>query len=84
MYEFHYDSGHGWLKVSKQELINLSIENKISTFSYMHGDDVYLEEDCDAGVFQQAMDRADKEFETTAINDGDDSIIRTYDNYKAR
>jgi len=80
MYEFHYDAGHGWLKVSKQELINLSIENKISSFSYMHRDDVYLEEDCDAGIFEKAKEG----MQITEINDGDDSIIRTYDYYKAR
>ena len=78
MYEFHYDSGHGWLKVSKQELINLSIEDKISTFSYMNKDDVYLEEDCDAGIFQ----RSKEGMQITEIDDGDNSIIRTYDCYK--
>ena len=78
MYEFHYDSGHGWLKVSKQELINLSIEDKISTFSYMNKDDVYLEEDCDAGIFQ----RSKEGMQITEIDDGDNSIIRTYDYYK--
>jgi hypothetical protein len=53
-YVFHSDPGHGWLAVKKSELRYLNLEQKISTYSYMKGDTVYLEEDCDASEFVKA------------------------------
>ena len=50
-YIFHSDSGHGWLAVKRDELINLNIINNITTCSYQKGNTVYLEEDCDASLF---------------------------------
>jgi hypothetical protein len=49
------DPGHGWLSVKKKELVDLGIETKISNWSYMKGKSVYLEEDCDAGVYIEAQ-----------------------------
>lgn len=48
---FHSDPGHGWLAVKMNDLKFFGIESKISEYSYMKGDTVYLEEDCDAGMF---------------------------------
>ncbi len=48
-YTYFTDAGHGWLKVSKKEIE--PIKDKISRFSYMKGDFVYLEEDCDMDLF---------------------------------
>ena len=53
-YIFHSDPGHGWLAVKRKELIKLDIIDSISEYSYQKGDTVYLEEDCDAGLFLQA------------------------------
>lgn len=53
-YIFHTDPGHGWLAVKKSELIYLDVLEKISPYSYMNGDTVYLEEDMDAAIFMQA------------------------------
>jgi len=52
---YHHDSGHGWLAVKRKELIDLNIEGLISGCSYQKGETVYLEEDCDAGVYIHAM-----------------------------
>ena len=52
-YTFYNDPGHAWLKVSRQECIDLGIINKISGFSYQRGENLYLEEDCDAPLFLQ-------------------------------
>ncbi len=49
------DCGHGWLSVKKKELIDLGIANKITRWSYMKGNSVYLEEDCDMGVYLMAQ-----------------------------
>jgi len=54
-YIFHSDAGHGWLEVPKSELKSLGIKDKISRYSYIDGDNAYLEEDCDASVFIKAI-----------------------------
>ena len=53
-YIWAVDAGHAWLAVKQQELVNLNIADKISSFSYMKGGTVYLEEDCDAAHFINA------------------------------
>ena len=53
-FTFYHDPGHGWLKVNKKDLVELSLEDKISRYSYQSGDNIYLEEDCDATLFQQS------------------------------
>ena len=50
-YIFHMDPGHGWLEVTRAELIRLDIINQISHYSYQKGDKVFLEEDCDRTLF---------------------------------
>jgi len=53
-YRFIEDPGHAWLEVPRAELVELGILEKVSQYSYQHGDMVYLEEDCDAGLFVDA------------------------------
>lgn len=52
------DPGHSWFKVSIQRLIKLGIAHQISAYSYRRGDWAYLEEDCDAAVLFEAVQRA--------------------------
>lgn len=56
MYEFYSDPGHGWLKVPRDDLVELNIEEKITPYSYMScgGRVVYLEEDCDLSTYARA------------------------------
>jgi len=58
VYTLHLDPGHGWLEVARAELVKLGILDQISAYSYQQGDRVYLEEDCDAGTFVEAMEAA--------------------------
>jgi hypothetical protein len=51
IYDFYSDPGHGWLKVSREELEELGLKETITPFSYQRGKDVFLEEDCDASAF---------------------------------
>ena len=60
-YECFTDSGHGWVRVPRHELAELNIEDKISKYSYMRDEWVYLEEDVDAYVFFTAKGIADAE-----------------------
>jgi hypothetical protein len=53
-YIWAVDAGHEWLAVKQNELVNLDIAHKISSYSYMKGGTVYLEGDCDAAVFIDA------------------------------
>jgi len=50
-YTFYSDAGHGWLKVPMVEVISLGIAGRLSTYSYQHNGNVFLEEDCDMGIF---------------------------------
>jgi len=54
-YAFHSDAGHAWLEVAIDEIKELGIENKITTYSYMNDGFVYLEEDVDASTFIKAL-----------------------------
>jgi len=55
--EWYSDPAHSWLKVKYSELVELGIQSKISPFSYRDGDDVYLEEDCDAPMYITAVNK---------------------------
>jgi hypothetical protein len=56
MFTFYADPGHGWLKVPRPLLKDLGIAGQISRFSYQNSGAVYLEEDCDAGLFKDAWE----------------------------
>ena len=54
--KFYFDSGHGWLEVNYQELIDLGITKRITNWSYRDDKKVYLEEDIDAGTYIDAVE----------------------------
>ena len=54
-YMLHTDPGHGWLEVPMAELRRLGIAWSISSCSYRYGGIAYLEEDCDAPRFVEAL-----------------------------
>ena len=53
-YIWAVDAGHEWLAVKINELVDLGIADKISSYSYQKGGTAYLEGDCDAAVFFDA------------------------------
>ena len=55
VYHFYADPSHAWLKVTRSEIDSLGIADKISHHSYVNGENVFLEEDIDAGVFLDAV-----------------------------
>ena len=80
---FHNDGGHGWYAVKRKLLEKLGVLEKISGFSYQSktGKTVYLEEDCDAGLFFNDTDRNPKDMEI--VNSYQEvSPIRSYDYFK--
>jgi hypothetical protein len=50
-YVYHQDSGHGWLAVPIQELRDLGIAERITSWSYINKETAFLEEDLDLGTF---------------------------------
>ncbi len=54
IFVFIADPGHAWLPVKRSLLNELGVAGDISSYSYQEDDTVYLEEDCDAGVFLEA------------------------------
>lgn len=82
---FHADAGHGWLAVKRQELIDLGILNKITSYSYQRGDSVYLEEDCDLTTYIQALKAAGRydQLLLEHTKHHDRSPIRSYDRFQA-
>jgi hypothetical protein len=81
-YTFYSDAGHGWLEVDLQELIALGVASAISRCSYIKrtedGTKVYLEEDCDVQVFDDAMKKRKIEYACYHVDHGMDSQIRNY------
>jgi len=81
---FHSDAGHGWLQVTTHQLAELGIYNQVSRYSYINlaysnddeSYDVYLEEDCDAPLFLNALKEQGIKFTINNIDDGDHSFIR--------
>ena len=49
-FTFYEDPGHGWLEVPIELIRMYNLKDQITSYSYMDKDNVYLEEDCDAGV----------------------------------
>jgi len=80
VYIFHNDPGHGWLEVTRAELVRLGILNQISEYSYQRGDKIYLEEDCDATLFYETKKALGEEI---TFNDQykENTPIRNYQSF---
>jgi len=82
MFTFHTDPGHGWLEVPLGLLVELGIAEDITPYSYVRGSLVFLEEDCDAGVFIKAY--SDEHGSPPAIEEHyqENTPIRGYPSYQ--
>jgi hypothetical protein len=77
---FHTDAGHGWLGVTTEDVKDVGLTPAMfSSCSYIRGDVLYLEEDCDAGLFikaYRAKHGVDPEYIERHVNG--DHAIRSY------
>ena len=81
-FHFYADPGHGWLKVKTALLNKLGIEQEVSSYSYVRGEYVYLEEDCDASIFIDALKTSGVEPKYVEhVNLTKQSRIRNYSQY---
>jgi len=83
-YSFYSDPSHGWLKVSRKEVDKLCLTNRISRFSYVRGDSLYLEEDCDALLFTRCKEAMGEKVECREFNSNRSSRIRNYDAWRGQ
>jgi hypothetical protein len=83
METFRYitDPGHGWVEVPFSLIKKLGIAEKVSTYSYVCGTYVYLEEDCDAAVFVDAYKQEFGHEPTMAWEYEEHTRIRKYAHY---
>jgi hypothetical protein len=82
-YQKYNDAGHGWLRVSKEELSRLGIAGFISPYSYQKGKYAYLEEDLDASTFYYKKKDVFEQFDVKQHYAKGYSAIRNYDVYDA-
>jgi hypothetical protein len=83
-YAFHEDPGHGWLEVTRQDLIDLGIDQDVSPYSYQNGQNVFLEEDCDMTLFFKAYEKKFGEKPETMYFYEENTPIRRYQHYQRR
>lgn len=55
IFNHHSDPGHGWVAVKKSLIKELGLVDKITRFSYINGQSVYLDEDQDYTAFFKAF-----------------------------
>ena len=79
---YHTDAGHGWIAVKRKLLNDLGLADKITPFSYMKGQTVYLEEDQDAALFTNVLKDSGIVFELVEKY-RNRSPIRNYPSYSA-
>ena len=80
---YYQDPGHGWVKINRKWLSVLNIEDKISRYSYMRKNYVYLEEDCDAPMFSKRCELDGAELNITEEDidsDEEEAMIRSHNN----
>lgn len=77
------DPSHGWLSVSTKDVVALGITDKISSYSCMTMSRVFLEEDCDAGLFIEAAKKAGWDITLKHSSSNKRSGIRSKASYRA-
>jgi len=82
-YNAYADPGHAWVKVKLAELAKLDLLDSISSFSYVRGDNAYLEEDRDAGVLVDALEARGVEPKFKFHHTDRQSRIRGYCSFSA-
>lgn len=81
---YYQDPGHGWVKITLDKLKALGIHKDISYFSYMRGEHVYLEEDCDLNRLYLACDKHGIVLKLREHVADKSSKIRNYQSYHVK
>lgn len=78
---FHTDSGHGWLEVALADIRELQIN--VSEYSYIKGERVFLEEDCDAYAYMESAKAKGWILNMTEKHTNGDSFIRSLPRWRS-
>ena len=81
LFTYYTDPAHGWVKVPKKLIVDLNIGDKISKYSFVRNNHVYLEEDMDFMTFETAMKHHNRQFNLTVKHTNRSSKLRSYDSY---
>lgn len=76
----HEDAAHGWLSVPRKLVDKYNLKHKISFYSYQKNTMVYLEEDCDARLFIDELEKRKVAYHIKS-NYQERSRIRGYQGY---
>lgn len=82
-FKFYKDASHGWLAVKAKLLDELGIASLVSNCSYYKGSTVYLEEDSDMHMFQDAYVSLYGSIQFKEIDHGMRSWVRNLNHYGA-
>lgn len=78
-FTFFTDPSHGWLKVKITDLPRIGLRtDDFTPFSYQYGDNLYLEEDCDATTFIDKWSKTFGSCDYSIRNTNRQSRIRSY------
>jgi hypothetical protein len=73
---FICDPSHGWGEVPISLINELRIGEKISRYSYINGDNAYLEEDCDLSLFLNKMEKRGIKVDFSEEHSNQESWVR--------
>lgn len=79
---FFSDPGHGWLRITRDDVNASGIADKVSSYSYQRGRWVYLEEDCDAALYIDALREKGVSIVFRGRCANNRSSIRSFDRYR--
>jgi hypothetical protein len=83
VFKFYADPGHGWLAVKIKDAASVGLNpTSFSPYSYIRGQTLYLEEDCDAPLFADAWRAAGRKFNYVSKHTNNNHPIRSYDRVK--
>jgi hypothetical protein len=74
------DPGHAWIEVNRRD-IPLKVRRNISEYSYEKDQFVYLEEDCDAGLYIEYLKGKGFEIEYDERTTNEKSFIRQLNSF---
>jgi hypothetical protein len=80
-FRFISDPGHGWLEVPVDLVDRAGVIGAVSKYSYHKGDLLYLEEDCDASRFLQALKKQGVNYEIEEVHQNP-TPIRNYPRFR--
>ena len=81
--DYLQDPAHGWIAADIQSLRAYGLTDKVSAYSYRDGDTVWLEEDCDAGLYIRALQSAGIPYRIIETHTNNDAFVRRLPRFHA-